>query len=202
MFIFSWLDFFRKTKLVAGFSSLLWCVSFCGILCALGVKSCGGVGGGEDGRGLDFGIGRDDDRLSREFIIDKTSSLGVRDFLIEGLFACDLIGKDFFDVGGELGLIGWNQAGEFLLGVATWTEFCRSGDVCRLAGGENALGGDIALGGDMALAGGDVARGGGDIALLFSDGGLGGFMVTVVGGSKPIPGADVNLFSSITPCIL
>ena len=42
----------------------------------------------------------------------------------------------------------------------------------------------------MALAGGDTARGGGDIALLLS-GGIGGFTVT----AGAILGSEQNLFS-------
>lgn len=201
------MGFFRRIRFGTGFSSFVRGISFCEVLSALGVEACGGVGGGEDGLGLDFGMGMEDDRSSRELSRDSTSSLAVIDFFILGIdFVVGVlddafIGIGFFTDGGEIGLIGWNQAGEFLLGVTPWTDFCRSGDVCRLDGGENALGGDMALGGDIALGGGDIDRGGGDIALLLS-GGLGGFMVTVAGSSRPIPGADAYLFSSITSCIL
>jgi len=167
------------------------------------------VGGGDDGRSLDFGMGKEDFRSSSESSRDITSSLGVKVglivctlFTVGMMIAVDLIPVGFFTEGGELGFIGWNHAGEFLFGVAHCSEFCLSGDVCLLVGGENALGGDIGLVTcDMALGSGDIALGGGgDIALLLS-GGLGGFMVTIVGISATNPTADAYLFSNIASCI-
>ena len=100
--------------------------------------------------------------------------------------------------GGDWDLTGWNQAGEFLLGIPTCSEVCR--DTRGAAGG--ATGGGVILRhlwpGDIGLAGG------GDRGLAelgdsgrLASGGSGGFSLTSGGRSRLSSDGDFCLGSNM-----
>ena len=145
-------------------------VSFLVLRVVSGTKSSSGIVSGlgpGGGKMEDVGTDMERDRSPRDSNMSSTPSLTAEDCLLywRGLGLSSEVG------GGDWDLTGWNQAGDFLLGLPTCSEVCRptcGGVILR-----HLCPGDIGLRG-----GGEIGRDDdGDIGLLAS-GGSGGLSLT------------------------